>query len=310
MNKPRISTTKIAEICGVSQGTVDRALNGRKGIRPETKEKILSVAKEYGYRPNIHARSIAGGKSQLIGVVVFNLNNQYFSDFLTCVEKYCTAQNYSTVVMFTNKDSTKEINCINNLYHMAVDGIILCPVNNGEEYENYLLSLNIPIVTIGNKLNRIPYIGINNSLAMKETVEYVIQNGYQKLIYVKPKLLEKNTFAQKERLTAFTAVCHNAKVKYTITDLHHAEKELQEDTACALICPTDIYAIKLLSAAKRHNAGIVGFDNIRLIDELDLKLDSVSYDVESTVKTAIDYILNGNLIQTPILHQLVKRGSV
>lgn len=82
MRKTRISTTKIAEICGVSQGTVDRALNGRKGIRPETREKILNVAKEYDYRPNIHARSIAGGKSQLIGVVVFNLNNQYFSDFL------------------------------------------------------------------------------------------------------------------------------------------------------------------------------------------------------------------------------------
>ena len=310
MNKTRISTTKIAEICGVSQGTVDRALNGRTGIRPETKEKILNVAKEYGYHSNIHARSIAGGKSQLIGVVVFNLNNQYFSDFLTSVEKYCTAQNYSTVVMFTNKDSTKEINCINNLYHMAVDGIILCPVNDGEEYENYLLSLNIPIVTIGNKLNRIPYIGINNSQAMKEAVEHVINNGYQKLVYVKPKLQEKNTFAQKERLTAFTTVCHNSGVKYTITDLHNAETELQEDTACALICPTDMYAIKLLSAAKAYNAGIIGFDNIRLIDELDLNLDSVSYDVESTVKTAIDYILSGNLIQTPTIHQLVKRGSV
>ena len=142
MNKTRISTTKIAEICGVSQGTVDRALNGRKGIHPETKEKILNVAKEYGYRPNIHARSIAGGKSQLIGVVVFNLNNQYFSDFLTSVEKYCSAKNYSTIVMFTNKDSAKEINCINNLYHMAVDGIILCPVNDGEEYENYLPGLH------------------------------------------------------------------------------------------------------------------------------------------------------------------------
>lgn len=310
MYKTRISTTKIAEICGVSQGTVDRALNGRKGISPKTKEKILNVANEYGYRPNIHARSIAGGKSQLIGVVVFNLNNQYFSDLLISIEKYCAAQNYSTVVMFTNKDSTKEINCINNLYHMAVDGIILCPVNGGEEYEKYLLSLNIPIVTIGNKLNRIPYVGINNSSAMKEAVEHVIKKGYQKLIYVKPALQEKNTFAQRERLAAFTTVCHNAKIKYTITDLQNAEKELQEDAACALICPTDIYAIKLLSAAKKHTAGIIGFDNIRLIDDLDLKLDSVSYDVEATVKTAVDYILNGKPIQTPILHQVVKRGSV
>ena len=79
MKRNIISTARIAEICGVSQGTVDRALNDRKGINPKTKEKILSVAKEYGYRPNIHASCIAGGRSMLIGVVVFDLKNQYFS---------------------------------------------------------------------------------------------------------------------------------------------------------------------------------------------------------------------------------------
>ena len=61
MKKNSISTTQLAQICGVSQGTVDRALNNRKGINPKTKEKILAVANEYGYRPNIHARSMAGG---------------------------------------------------------------------------------------------------------------------------------------------------------------------------------------------------------------------------------------------------------
>ena len=63
LNIGKISTTEIAKICGVSQETVDRALNNRNGISPQTKEKILSVAKEFGYRPNLHARSIAGGKS-------------------------------------------------------------------------------------------------------------------------------------------------------------------------------------------------------------------------------------------------------
>lgn len=100
MKRNGISTTQLAKICGVSQGTVDRALNGRKGISPKTKEKILTTAQKYGYRPNIHARSIAGGKSMLMGVVVFDLENQYFSDILTAIE---------------------------NLYLMSVDGIVLCP---------------------------------------------------------------------------------------------------------------------------------------------------------------------------------------
>lgn len=310
MKNAKISTTEIAKLCGVSQGTVDRALNNRKGISPKTKEKILNVAKEYGYRPNIHASSMAGGKSHLIGVVVFDLANQYFSDILINIESYCASLGYSTVVMFTDKDYKKEVECIQNLYHMSVDGIVLCPANCGEEYERFLLSLGIPVVTIGNKLNRIPYVGIDNALATKEALEGVLEKGYKKLIYVKPELQQRNTFAQTQRLNSFIAVCENANVNYVVTDLFNGEKELEAHTPCALICPTDIYAIKLLPIAQRHGAGIIGFDNIRLIDDLGLILDSVSYDVPLTAKTAVDHIVNGVPIQDSIPHQVMRRGSV
>ena len=310
MNKQIISTTQIAQICGVSQGTVDRALNNRKGISPKTKEKILSVAKEYGYRPNIHARSMAGGKSQLIGVVVFDLKNQYFSDIVTSIEKYCSTQNYSIVVMFTNKDHEKEIQCIQKLYWMAVDGIILCPVNSGEEYENFLLSLHIPVVTLGNRLKRIPHVGINDALAMKDTVEYVLKSGYEKLVYVKPDLHEKNSFAQTERCNSFIEVCARAGVAYTITGFLNAARELDSQKPTAFICPTDIYAIRLLPVVKAKQAGIIGFDNIRLIDEIGLKLDSVAYDVESAAKAVSDYIISQKSIPASIQHKLVCRGSL
>lgn len=308
--KGKISTTEIAKICGVSQGTVDRALNGRKGISPKTKEMILSVAKEYGYRPNIHASSIAGGKSHLIGVVVFDLNNPYFSDMLMSIEAYCTLLGYSTVVMFTDKDYEKEIECIQSLYHMAVDGIILCPANSGNAYENYLLSFNVPIVTLGNRLNGIPYVGIDNASASRDAVAHMLKKGYKKLIYVKPALKQRNTFAQAQRLDAFIAVCENQKVNYVVTDLPNAEKELNTDLPCAIICPTDIYAIQLLSIAKKYSAGIIGFDNIRLIEELGLTLDSISHNVPLTAKAAVDHIISGTPIDHSIPHQIIERGSI
>ena len=310
MKNTRISTTKIAEICGVSQGTVDRALNNRKGISPKTKERVLKVAKEYGYRPNIHASSIAGGKSQIIGVVVFDLNNPYFSDVLMNVEGYCTSLGYSTVVMFTDKDYEKEIRCIENLYHMSVDGIILCPVNSGIEYENYLLSLNIPIVTIGNKLSGIPYIGIDNKLAIKDVVMSLQEKGYKKLIYIKPNLVQRNTFAQTERLDSFSTNCEKVKMDFVITDMDHVEKELSINNSCALVCPTDIYAIKLLRVTQKYKAGIIGFDNLRLIDELELQLDSISYDIALTAQKAVNYIVNKTPITDSIPHKIIKRGSV
>lgn len=310
MKRSTISTTRLAEICGVSQGTVDRALNNRKGISAKTKEKILKVAKEYGYRPNIHATSLAGGKSHLIGVVVFDLENEYFSEILTGIEKYCTQKGYSIVVMMTDKNPEKEIECIDNLYQMSIDGIVICPINKGEEYENYLLSLEIPIVTIGNKLDRIPYAGIDNAAAMVETVEHVLINGYERLIYVKPGAGDKNDFAQTARLNAFLEVCTKYNTEFCVTDMENVAEEMDSDRKKAIICPIDIYALRLLNSAKEKKAGIIGFDNIRIIDELALKLDSVAYDISGTAKVASDYIIDGKPISSTIPHKLIKRGSI
>lgn len=309
MNTKNISTTQLAKICGVSQGTVDRALNNRKGISHKTKEKILSAAKEYGYKPNIHARCISGGKSQLIGVVVFDVYNEYFSDILTHIEDNCRKSNYSTVVMFTNKDAEKEINCIKNLYDMSVDGIVLCPINSGVNYENYLKSLNIPIITIGNRLNNFHYVGIDNFAAVKNAIECAVNKGYKKLLYVKPKLIERNTSAQTERISAFKNICEELRIDYIITNIENAETHIKNKED-AIICPTDIYAIKLLPVAKKYNAGIIGFDNIHIIDEIDLKLDSVSYDICTAAKIITDYIINKKEEISVVSHKIINRGSL
>lgn len=305
--KNNISTTKLAKLCGVSQGTVDRALNNRKGISEKTKERILAVAEQYGYRPNIHARSIAGGRSMLIGVVVFDLNNQYFSDILMRIEEYCAEKNYSAVVMFTDKDPQKEIECIKNLYHMAVDGIVLCPINHGAEFENYLLSLDIPIVTVGNRIDNIPYAGIDNYAAMSETVKYVLSRGYKRPIYVKPEYGSNNAFGQTERLRAFL---ETVDVSFVVASINDALDMTDINPEDAFICPTDIYAVRLYEKAKSIGAGIIGFDNITFIDELGLKLDSVAYDVKATAESITEYIINGIPISSPIKHWIIKRGSV
>ena len=67
-----MTTTQIARICGVSQGTVDRALHDRPGIKEETKARILEVAREFAYVPSVKGAR-QDGKSMLIGVVLCNM---------------------------------------------------------------------------------------------------------------------------------------------------------------------------------------------------------------------------------------------
>lgn len=311
MRNRSISTTQLAKICGVSQGTVDRALNNRPGINAATKEKVLRVAKQFGYRPKTRVKPVSDGKSRLIGVVVFNLDNPYFSDILTRIEKLCSKNGYSTVVMFTHMDEKREIECIDSLYHMNVDGIVISPVNSGEEFENYLLSLELPIVTIANRLEKIPYIGIDNSAAMQNTVDYVLGKGYDRIIYVKPDLNNSDfSFAQKERLNGFYKALKDRGVEFAVCEVEDAVNELSEVKHNAFICANDFSAIRLFSTAKKHKAGIIGFDNVDLIDLFNFELDSVSYDIKATVASVMQYLINGKLDNTPIASEIVKRGSV
>ncbi len=80
MNNLKISTNELAKICGVSQGTVDMALNNRPGISVRTKEKIIKTAILYGYRPQ-------KSRVKLIGIIVFNLR-KYFSPSLKYNNSY------------------------------------------------------------------------------------------------------------------------------------------------------------------------------------------------------------------------------
>ena len=77
-----ITTKDLAQLCGVSRTTIHRALNGTGRIKPETKEMILQVAKEHGYRPDLLATGLAKGQTYNIGVVVLDVKNRYFAQML------------------------------------------------------------------------------------------------------------------------------------------------------------------------------------------------------------------------------------
>ena len=82
----RITSLELAALCGVSQGTVDRALNNRPGISEKTRHRILQAAEENGYVKDMRASSLVSGKSGLLGLVLFDLRNEFFAQLATAAE--------------------------------------------------------------------------------------------------------------------------------------------------------------------------------------------------------------------------------
>ena len=298
----KITSAQLAKICEVSQGTVDRALNNRSDISPATKEKIIAAAKKYGYIPNIE-KSSSGSKSMLFGIVIFNLYNEYFSRLVMEIESISKIHGYSTVIMFSDKDKASEIDCINRLIFMGVDGIILCPVTN--DSGAYLNSLNIPVVTVGNKIDEVSYSGIDDFKAMSDVTEYVISKNHEKIIYYAPPLKymeNENIYAQKERFSGFLAAIkeHN----------HFVTTDIDEVTDhSAVICSTDYHALQVIHKRGGKISGIIGFDDINILSLCDIMLDTVSYSTAKIAENAVNSLLSPCFKCDFVQHTIVIRGS-
>ena len=186
-----VTTNDIARICQVSRTTVIRALNNQGRISKETKDRIVKTAEELGYRPDLLARGLVKGKTMYIGVVVFDVKNQYFAQMLSAIETEAQTRGYCVNITLHGKNREKEVDLIRKLVDYHVDGLILSPVNKGEHFNKFLKSLDTPLIVIGNKVSdEIPFVGIDERRAAREATDKILDSDYERVVFVCPPLGE------------------------------------------------------------------------------------------------------------------------
>jgi LacI family transcriptional regulator len=298
----KITTTQLARICGVSQGTVDRALHNRDDINPETRARILEIAKEYDYRPNIQMDNQAG--SMLIGVVLFDLFNEYFSKLAMSLVKEARKFGYSIIFQFSEKEENNEKKALEYFDYIGVDGIVLFSVgSDNEEYKNYLYSLKKPIVLIGNKLFDLPFVGIDDMKAMSDLSRKFAENMPSgDILYFAPVLKKQlhSSNAQRMRLAGFVQAMKTLKKSYRIVT------DVEELSNCAgIICATDYYVLQALKhLGNPKNVHIAGFDNISVLKDIPVRVLSVEYSTDKIAEETINYIL-GRKYTSKVEHGLI-----
>lgn len=108
MAQRKVTVKDLARICGVSIGTIDRAINDRGGINPGTKKKILEAARANGFVKNQTALSLSSGRPTLIGVIITALNNEFQTTMLTAIEEEARRRGFSTLIMLSGFDEETE----------------------------------------------------------------------------------------------------------------------------------------------------------------------------------------------------------
>ena len=297
-----VTTTQLARICGVSQGTVDRALHNRDGINPETRERILKVAREYDYRPGLRVEGQAN--SMLIGVILFDLYNEFFSKLAMSLVSAARKFGYSIIFQFSEKNEKNEKTALDYFDYIGVDGIILFSAgSDSEEYENYLRSLKKPLVLIGNRMFDLPFVGIDDALAMRELTERLAENAKEgEIVYFAPVLKKSlhSTNAQRYRLEGFLRAVNELGRGYRVV----TEVEEISDFG-GIVCATDYYALRVLKyLGHPGDVSIAGFDNISALKDVPTRVLSVEYSTDRIAEEAVNYILGRRY--TPLIrHKLV-----
>lgn len=159
---------EIAELAGVSRGTVDRVLNNRGAVNHATSEKILEIAKALDYRPNRAGIVLAAQKKRLkLGVILFSSDNPFFEDVQRGVEEKAeelSGYNCSVVIKQVRFNIEEQLAAIDELEAEGANGIAMAPCNHSsiKERINSLFENGIPVVTLNTDIEgsrRIAYVG-------------------------------------------------------------------------------------------------------------------------------------------------------
>ncbi len=191
MKKKNTTIYDIAEQLGVTHATVSRALNDHPRISKATKQKVAAAAERLGYRPNYSARSFGTGRTKTIGLIVPDLTNPYYVDYLRAAEQECIKNGYSLITLESALSSEQEKACLEQMLEKRCDGVIA----NLMTFEPYtrlfgeFWDRQIPIFAPSlppGKSGEVKLDGIEINLcgAMEKLVYHLAEMGHKRIVFV------------------------------------------------------------------------------------------------------------------------------
>ncbi|RZL17777.1 MAG: LacI family transcriptional regulator, partial [Pedobacter sp.] len=177
-----LSIKDIAVKAGVSITTVSFIINGKakeKSISEAVIKKVEEIIKESGYKPNQIARSLRTGNSNIIGLIIEDISNSFFSRIARLIEDKAYKKGYKIIYSSTENNVEKAKELINMFKSRKVDGYIISPTKGIEDDIKVLLADNKPVILFDRNLSELEthYVGADHFKASYQSIESFIKKG-------------------------------------------------------------------------------------------------------------------------------------
>ncbi len=172
---------------GVNVSTVSRALRGLEGVSQELRQKILSLAKEHGYRPNPFAVSLRYDTTRTIGIVVPDVSFNHYAHIVKRIEAEARKVGYMCIITDSDDKYENEKNCIDLLVNMHVEGIIICLAQETTDFSHiqHLRRIHMPVVLFDRDADiDISSVIINDAESAREVTNRLIDGGAKRIAFL------------------------------------------------------------------------------------------------------------------------------
>ncbi|HXH04180.1 MAG TPA: LacI family DNA-binding transcriptional regulator [Candidatus Competibacteraceae bacterium] len=305
----------IADHAGVSRSTVSLVLRGSPLVKAETRQRVLAAIEELGYVYHRAAANLRQQHSQVVGLVINELTNPFFTEVTVGLEAALSERQYLPFLTHTDESLERQERLLTALREYDVAGVVLCPVlGTGAELPAQFRRWQVPLVLVmrhlGDPLEN--YVGTDDYHGSRLATEHLIGLGHQRLAYIGGV---QALGVRQERVNGFRDALATHGLDYrpdwvlacspTRLAGRNAAQELlgRSPAPTAIVCFNDAVALGVMHAVAQsgrsvgRDCAVVGFDNIADAALVSPGLTTVSIEPQRIGRVAAQLLLE--LIRHP-----------
>jgi LacI family transcriptional regulator len=309
-----ITIIDVANEAGVSYSTVSRVVNNKTYVNAETRQKVLQAMTRLGYQANLHARSLAGGRSNVIGLLVIDLTTQYMGEIIRGIDDVLAANQYELMLYTTHRRKTKESAYVNMMTRGLADGLLIVLPREPEAYLESLRERDFPYVLIdqlGTDESDLSVVAANRQGGYEAT-QHLINLGHRRIGIITGWM---DMISARHRLEGYEAALADHGIPYDpelvfvgdfsqpggFTGASYFLEMAEPPTA--VFASNDVSALGVYDAVRTYGLSIptdlsvIGFDDIPLASVTSPPLTTMRQPLQEMGRTATQLLLD--LINIP-----------
>lgn len=286
-NAKKLSSVDIARLAGVSQATVSRVLSGAGKVKEATRQRVLKVIDEIGYRPNPFAQAMRTSQSRTVGVAVSRITNPIVPEILEALARNLTLHDRRLIVW--NTDCEGQDGLVQAIETGTIDGVIFTAASHQVRAMKVALARNTPVVSINRYLEgaACDQVVSANFEGARRIARYLVAHGRKRIAFVNGPT-DRTTLADREagfRHELAEVGRDLPQALYVRSDFVNAafrqaaiDMMALPEPPDAISCGNDLIAIGVLNGLRAaglrvpHDVWVTGFDGIEMTgwDVIDL----------------------------------------